>query len=501
MTPARRADRWRAGALAALLGSGAIADSNPNISVHPDEPLDAKLRLTDPGEQGYIPNLSLPDILSVSLSGWASSTATTDPYRGWAVQGESAHLGRLDLVIRGRVCPPGSLGMAGLPYLPDEYGTNPIFGYVEIDVDEDINTGGEFGGVAANRYLANVGRFGIVPRGALGLRTARAGVDIDLNFATGPQYERNGADFVLSLCGCFHTTIVQRITGDSDNLFEDGETWVVRGRFFQRAGGYEGASFAFGGSALGMYDPLVNLRFSHDAAADRTTITLVHALDQRGASILSGQPEQPIDSNVANHTSVEEALEDVIEAISFGAVSGPAFTLASAWAKREAGDYLEPMAWGVRALVGSAYITPMPTLYAWTDTLGDERFGDLTSDGAITASDRAAFSQALALLDGGPSDCDGSPNGSFTICTPGPNWSVLDLNGDARVDALDFDFLREPCLGDINADHFVDFLDLGQLLTAYGEPVSFLANDLNTDGVIDFLDLNILLSVFGQPCP
>lgn len=501
MTPARRTSRALTGALAALLGAAAAADPNSSVAVHADDPLDAILRLTDPGEIGNIPNVTLPDILSVALSGWASSTATTDPYRGWAVPGDDAHLFRLDIVIGGRVCPPGSLGMAGLPYIPDEYGTSPIFGSIEIDIDEDIDTGGEFGGVAANRYLANVGRFGIVPRGPLGLRAARAGSDIDLNFLTSPQYERNGADFVLAMCGCFQTTIVQRITGDADNLFEDGETWVVRGRFFQRAGGYQGASFAFGGSGLGLYDPLVNLRFAHDVATNKTTITLVYPLDQRGASILAGQPEQEMDSSVANHTSVEEALTDVIDAVSFGSVSGPALTLSGLWADREAEDYLDPRDWAVRALVGSAYVVPMPTLYAWTDTLGEERFGDLTNDGAITSSDRSAFTQALALIDGGPSDCDGTTNGAFTICTPGPNWAVLDLNGDARIDSLDFNLLREPCLGDVNGDHFVDFIDLDQLLTAYGAPVSLLANDLNTDGVIDFLDLNILLSVFGQPCP
>lgn len=478
----------------------AFAVAEP-VAVQLDDPQDATLRLTDPGALGAIPNLTLPDIRSITLSGWTSPTAASNPFLGWPIEGEKAHLFRLVIVLRGLINPPGTLGHGGSPYLPDQFGPSPIYGSVEIDVDEDLDTGGDLGGVAANRRLANMGRFGIVPRGSLGARMARAGSDVDLSFFSTPQYERSGADFALTMCGCFGVQIAQRIAGDTDSLFEADEAWVVRGRFFQRTGGYQGASFAFGGSGPGLYDPPVDLLFAHDADADQTTITLVYALDQRGASLLTGQVEQAIDFNVGNQTSVEEALEDVITAVGSRPLSGPTATLSSRWQGRTASAYLLPTEWRVGALVGAAYTTPLSTLYAWTDTLGDERLGDLNADGDVDQTDREAFRTALDILDGSPADCDAAANGEVVICTPGQDWSLLDFTGDARVDSADFDMLREPCRGDITGDHHVDFADLAALLATYGGPATLAAHDLNDDGAVDFLDLNILLSVFGQPCP
>jgi hypothetical protein len=490
----------RVGAATLALSAGGAIGSGL-IAAHTDAPGDARLRRTDAGLSASISTLALPDIVSVTLQGWTSPTAVSDPYRGSVIDPSQAHLFRLDIVMSGLACPPGTLGFGGAPYFPTEFGVNPVYGFIDIDVDNDIDTGGELGGAATNRYLANVGRFGVVPRGPLGERMARSDADIDLTFQSSPQYERSGADFALSLCGCFHTTIAQRISGNADDVFEPGETWIVRGRFFERAGGYQGASFAFGGSAFGLYDPLVNLRYSHDLAANQTTISLIYPLDMVGAGLLTGQPVQEPDSNVANHTSVEEALQDVIDANNAGIVTGPALVLSNRWFKRLASDYLDPTTWSVTGLLGVAYATAQPFLYAWTDTLGDALVGDFNGDGVVDAADRGLFQSTLSLLDGGPDDCDGATDGVFTVCIPGPDWTLYDLTGDGRVNVLDYNLLLPPCSGDCNGDRAVDFVDLDVVLGHYGLHDSITPADFNHDGVVDFIDLNILLCAFGQPCP
>ena len=54
-----------------------------------------------------------------------------------------------------------------------------------------------------------------------------------------------------------------------------------------------------------------------------------------------------------------------------------------------------------------------------------------------------------------------------------------------------------PCLGDLNADAFVDGSDLGAMLAQWGGDGSA---DLSDDGVVDGVDLGILLSRWGS-CP
>lgn len=61
-----------------------------------------------------------------------------------------------------------------------------------------------------------------------------------------------------------------------------------------------------------------------------------------------------------------------------------------------------------------------------------------------------------------------------------------------------------PCAGDTNGDNAVDFLDLNNVLSAFGaalgQPAYIPGADLNDDDVVDFLDLNIVLSFFGTAC-
>lgn len=58
------------------------------------------------------------------------------------------------------------------------------------------------------------------------------------------------------------------------------------------------------------------------------------------------------------------------------------------------------------------------------------------------------------------------------------------------------------CVGDVNADGVVDFVDLNLLLGQYASsgPVGSLPADINYDGVVDFFDLNLLLGFYGGEC-
>ena len=59
-----------------------------------------------------------------------------------------------------------------------------------------------------------------------------------------------------------------------------------------------------------------------------------------------------------------------------------------------------------------------------------------------------------------------------------------------------------PCPGDVNGDHAVNTIDLGGLLSHFGQGVApGTLGDLNGDGTVNTLDLGSLLSHFGQPCP
>jgi len=256
--------------------------SAPNV--YHDAIGDVSVRRTDPGNDGPIDQSSvLPDIISISLSGWAPFQPASDPYTGVTVSGVTADIFRLDLVLNGLMNPPGTLALGAEPWDPYRFGESPVYGFIEFDIDRDRDTGGELGGSATQRYLANVGRFASIPEGSISNRMATSASDIDLNFSTSPQYERSGQDFSLNLCGCFNVTLVDN-GGDTNTTFDPGDTWIVSGRFFQRAGGYEQASAVFGGTFFGLYDPVVQLRFSHDITTNTTTVSLVYALTMTGSA-------------------------------------------------------------------------------------------------------------------------------------------------------------------------------------------------------------------------
>ncbi|MFG0244111.1 MAG: GC-type dockerin domain-anchored protein [Phycisphaerales bacterium JB054] len=469
--------------MAGLAMSVSVASSDPCTEVV-DAAGDAVVRRTDPGNDGALHGLSvLPDIVRMSACGWEAFSPSSDPFTGQTVEGERAHLFRLTVEFAGLVNPAGRV--LGANPDPFAFGPSPLIGFIDVDVDHR-NSGGELGAAAESRYLANVARFGIVPEGSIADRVALSRDDVDNNFYTTPQYERTGADFALVFCGCDMPTVVAE-GGDGDGAFEAGETWVVRSRLFERAQGYAEASAATGGSAPGLYDPMIDVQFSHEQSSDRTTVTVVWALDMIGAAALAGGSVQSIDYRVDNHTSVIEALSDIIEGATIGGFSGPGWTLVERWEGRDADDYLDPSDWEITGLVGLPYLSTAEGLYAWTDTAGDEReFGDCDGDGFINSADEALVRGQVYDNDGTATDADGVLDGVWTLINPGFNFSLYDLNGDMAVGGSDIAELRP--LGDFDFNGTVNTQDFIAFLNAWVAREATADFDLNqTVNTQDFI--------------
>jgi len=479
--------------LAAALGVWpSAASADPDVVKWTDAGGDAGVRRTDPGADGPImPGCTLPDLLTVTLSGWDAGDAKNDPYDGFVVDPKDAHLFRLEVTFAGLICPPGPLGLNGDDYEPFRFGSSPIYGFLDVDVDDSRNTGGVLGAAARQRYLANVARFGRVPYGSMAERAALSALDYDDNFYGGPQYERIGGDWDLAFCGCFDLVRMSE-DGDGDQTFEPGETWVVRGRFFERATGYVDASDAFGGSGFGHYDPKVNLQFKHNFLADTTTVTLVYALDMAGAGALKGESEQPIDLNVGNQTSIVEGLQDIID--NAGNLFGPVSELTEGWKGRDPFDVIDPTRWTVLALFGTAYTAPDGALYAWTDTGFDETSGDLDGDKVADGKDQQQVIDQVYKLDGTVDDADGFKNGRVQIPAFGLNFSVYDINGDGWIDSDDLWTYGHRA--DLNHDGFLDIFDFLAFQNY------FLAHnpeaDFNLDAEFDIFDFLSFVNAFNQ---
>jgi len=493
MSAPRRVLGLLAGACAAGASGGPAAGQH--IAVWTDQPGDAALRRTDSGNNGAIGALCvMPDLTGATLGGWLPTDPVGDPYTGVVIPASEAHLFRLELTFAGLVNPPGTLGLGGYSFDPFRFGPSPVYGFIELDVDADIDTGGELGGAARLRYLANIARFGRLPPGPTASRAARTALDHDASFDTGPQFERSGADFSLVFCGCGSGTLVSE-SGNSNGVLEPGESMIVRGRFFERAQGYTEASAAFGGSDFGHYDPFVQVRFQHSQSADATTVTLVFALDMAGAAMLAGQPEQAIDLDVTNHTSVVEALQDIIDGAT--GLNGPVEVLTERWAGRDPYDFLDPTRWTLTALVGTSYAATEDTLYAWSDTGFADVRGDVNGDGLAGIADESLLIAAVYTLDTLPGyDANTTVrDGKVTVPNAGHNFNVYDIDGNMVVERLDAKAFGP--LGDFNNDGFVNALDFLAFLNEFNT-IGSLGADFDLNGTVNTLDFVEFLNAFGE---
>ena len=476
-----------------LIASSAFAGSGTGIFVDPQG--DATIRRTDSGNNSQLPvGYVALDLLELRLEGWEPFSPQSDPYTGGTTGGD-ADLVRIQLKFDGVVSPPGPLALDGPTYAPYLFGDRPFFGYTEIDIDDQKNTGGEFMPLAQNRYLANVARFGLSPYGSISERIARNADDIDSNFFTIPEFERTGGEFTLAMCGCFTPTIVTQ-NGNLDSKFDPGETWIVSGRFFERFNAYESESAMFGGSDFGLFDPIVELQFKHDIETDTTKVTLVFPITNRGAADLTGGSTQPIDLSLVNHTSIEEALDDLIEGAPFA--TGALRELVDNWEGRDLDDYYRPRDWNAHAIVGTAPVVKDPAaLFVWTDTGFNEVLGDLNDDDLNDSLDTQMIIDTVANEDGTLNDDDGIVNGEVAIIDFGTNFDLRDINGDGVISTADV--IGGACPADLSADGELNFFDVSAFLGAFSmqDPIA----DFSNDGVFNFFDVSAFLIAFSAGCP
>lgn len=480
---------------AVLSTRGAAGD--PTTRTWSDPQGDALVRRTDFGNSAQlIPGATVPDLLSVTLGCWSTPTPTTDRYAGTFVPASGACMLRLDIVVKGLVNPPGRVSPDPGFHIPTQFGNSPLFGTFEFDVDNDYDTGGEAPFFYPATYLAQAGRFGTVPQ-HLADRAILTPWNFDTDVGTAPFYERSGTDFALALCGCTSATLISQ-DGNMDDLMDAGETMVVRSRFFLRATGYIDASFCFGGSDFGIYDPQVDLRFKHDIASNSTTVSMVFPLTMHGAALLAGEPDQPEDFNVGNHTSVSEALSDVIQYVNTHNLNGHAALIAQGWAGRSASSYLNVVNWRCTALVGTAYPSPVFAAdYVWTDAGFDLLASDCNGDGVITTADRQAVIDFIAQADGvfGEDD-DGTVNGSILLPGFAEKFAAYDINYDGLVDAIDITSFPNVCPANWNGVNGVTSDDFFAFIA------DFFSNqaDFDGNGITNSQDFLSFLSAFFTGC-
>jgi len=480
----------RACALVLLaLASGAAGDGDRVVFTDPAD--DTALRATHRSGEGSISlEATIPDVLRLTILGWAPTSPAIDPFAGQPIDGEGADIFRIDLELAGLVNPPGTLGFAGQPFDPFRFGQSPLLGFIELDVDDRKDTGGHLDAAAEQRFMANAARFGGRRESSIGERNARSADDYDRDIFTPPQFERSGTDFGLDLCGCQATTLVREV-GDGDGRMQAGETMLVRSRYFVRSEGYIRPSGVSGGSVPGAYDPWVEVRFHHDAGSDVTTVSLVGALTQRGAGLLAGRAPEPIDFRVDNQWSVEEAVNDLIDAAPRAA--GQARVLIEDWEGRDPEDSLDPTDWDATAVVGTPYVNQATDgLYVWTDVGFDLTRGDFDGDAIPGELDKDALRLWVIDNDGGP--LDGGPGGDGRVAlerTP-YNFSIFDLDASNVVEHPDLAAYGHRA--DLDGDGLLTVFDFLAFQNAFdaGDPVA----DFTLDGRFDIFDFLAFQNAF-----
>lgn len=470
----------------------AFAGDDPDV--HFDGKGDAALRRTDGNNDGPVnPNSVLPDFISVSVGGWSTNTPVNNPYNGSWIDIRDTNLVKIEAVFDGLVNPPGPLNLNGEGYDPYRYGENPVYGFIEFDIDRDRDTGGEIHNIW-NRPLGVASRFGGRLSGSTGERAAITGKDFNGDVI------RTGEEVHFSLCGCNPFT-TNPINDNTPNTFDAGDTWILNGRFFHRTHAFTEFSFAFGGSENGEYDPKVDLLIQHHTSKNQTTITLIYAKNMAGAAELTGQSQQSMDLNVANHTSLEEMLNEIrFAALNNNEPPGTNYDLLRDWADRKhdnPGDFLDRSDWRVLTLFGTTYSAEQTdAFYVWTDIGPDFRVGDCNGDTLVNQADQSIVMASIAQSDGTSFDSDGLKNGQTVIVDFAWNFALYDINYDRLINADDLAIIGYKQRGDVNNDGSVDQNDITTFKTMLGLTTGNLgfnaAADLDANGVIDHRDRRTL---------
>ncbi|UCE61486.1 MAG: hypothetical protein JSU63_07000 [Phycisphaerales bacterium] len=468
------------------------ATAQPGLLTLSDQPTDATPRRTDPGGNGpFDPDTHrLIELRRLTLGAWAPDDPENDLFTGaYNVNGQFL---RLHLILDGLVNPPGNV--EPLEFDPFAYGEHPIYGFVEIDMDANVWTGGELY-APEYRYLGNIVRFGgRVLRPTFQDRAALNGNAFDGDFLTPPFVERHGEEFHLALLGWHHGNgDIEEIVGDGDDTFDEGETWNIRGPFFHRAHGYEMFSFVEGGYHSGEYAPDSDLQFRHDWQSNLTHVSLVFPLTNMGAGLMRGEPPEPSNQNPTDHASILEALEDLQFSASFLGLFPTGLVeedIIIDWAAEEPNDHLDPTLWQVTALLGTSYTQPNPdgVCFIWTDAYPDVARGDVNGSGAWDGGDMQMIAEHIERND----SSDGSTDEAVTILGFATDFSVYDVNHDGTVDRSDF--TPEGRCGDGDHDGDVDLADFAVLQGCFARTPGFgwpscRALDISGDERVDVDDV------------
>ena len=473
-----------------------LASDDPEVISDPFG--DAVVRRTDMNNDGPInPQSNLPDLLRIEIGGWLSTTPTSNRFAGSWDDFEDTGLYRINFIFDGLINPPGPIALNEPDYDPYRFGNNPVYGFIELDVDENLDTGGEIDNVF-NRFLGNVSRFGGSIHEDIGDRAAISADDFDGDLLSAPLVERSGEEWHIALCGCDPVTVVNTFDDTTPNSFDLGDKWIVSSRFIHRSHAFSEFSFAFGGSQPGEYDPVSYLQFESKPTLNVTIVSLVDAIDPVGAGTLAGANPEPLDLNASNQTSILELMSEIQFAANnaFDPGIGSAFDLLREWKDSnhdDLSDFLDPESWKINALFGTAYAVEQPDAhYVWTDVAFDFVPGDINSNGLANSKDQNIISNYISNNDGGPEDADAMVNGQVKIPSFGYNFFIADLDYDGAVNALDLSVISTQRTGDVNADQIIDNQDLILLRTLLGlqmgDPGYNPAADLNQDGIINRTD-------------
>lgn len=490
---------WVTGLVLGCLGwgargyAGALIDPVPPGTSSPvvftvDESDDATVRRTDGAGIDW-PADDVPlDLVRYRIGAWQPDDPTADLYAGqFAATGPFLCI---KLVIDGLVNPPGP---TDFPFDPNCFGMRSLYLWLELDVDDYLDTGGEIYSPEL-RYLASAARFGGRPGGRLyDNRVGTDGFDSDGVYDTPPWIDRSGEEFHLALLGGeFECDGVTGRLDDDNCLFEVGETWDIAGRFWHRAHGYEELTFA------GVYEPMVELRFQHSEETDHTTITFIYPLTHEAYALAYGtDPDEEEDTFTWNAHSVHEALLDLQVSAWLGVASGhPYEDLILDWAFEDPAAHLDPLNWRSTILLGTV-LPESPDLgggvYTYTDVWPNVVPGDFNGDGLATNSDAQMAQGFLTLHDGDLLYDQGMLAGEIEIVDFGPRFSIFDVNYDGFINEYDVTFSQQAP-GDYNNDGTVDLRDVAGFQRCYAIEL-FDGDDAVQAGCLDGLDLDLDLDV------
>lgn len=516
----RRCHIWILLGALSILGAASSTHAQPTIMSDPDD--DAVIRRTDLGGDGPIDPQTqrLPDIIEIRLGRFTPTAPHIDRFEGvWDIAGAFA---RVDIVLDDLINPPGPLAFDPLfpVYDPFLYGPNPIFGYIEFDLDGDENTGGELKSPDL-RYLGNVARFSGLPiETRFFNRAAQDDSAFDDDITTAPFVDRSGEEFHIPLIGeeIEQIQVKQEKPGGNPAIFEEGETWWVGGEMFHRAHGFEDFSLLCF-PREGKYQPSLPLLFHHDPSSDTTTISLVYPLQNAGSAALVS-PTEPVQPNNGcaqaagggvEQNSIEEALDD----LQFSATNAkafdrmlPDFQLIAGWEFNSIAGSLDPATWRVAALVGTAFAVSQSgsSRFIWTDVFPNPCVGDFNNDGLVDNADVVMLNAFIALLDGDSSfDTDNNAtNGSLTWQGYARNFSLFDTNYDGFVDATD-----AIVAGDMDLNQLVDMADVDDFTQALLDKSDYSAahngidplvrGDLDGDGELSGMDIGEFITLLLGP--